>query len=106
MVGFCFFVFLRAKSGPSPPLGFINTTMSKALALIKIPSMPEFAKISRPKQNKLRGKSGNPLYLLLSRGLEGNLACSLFPSFGLMPYIFQGSFFRPHCFLLEELVGF
>lgn len=72
--------FLRAKSGLSPPLPFINITTNKALALIKIPNMPEFVKISGPKQNKLREKSGNPLNLAVVEGIRGE--------FGMLPFPF------------------
>lgn len=42
--------------------------------------MPEFAKISGPKQNKLRGKSGKPLYLPVVEGIRGE--------FGMLPFPF------------------
>lgn len=81
----CFFVvvvflgfFLRAKSGLSPPLTFTNIPTNKALALIKIPNMPEFVEISGPKQNKLREKSGNPFYLAVVEGIRGE--------FGMLPF--------------------
>lgn len=77
---FPWWVFLRAKSGLSPPLPFINITTNKALALIRIPNMPEFVKISGPKQNKLREKSGKPLNLAVVEGIRGE--------FGMLPFPF------------------
>lgn len=77
MVFFFFLPFFKGKIWTFSYAEIINTTKNKALALIKIPSMPEFAKISGPKQNRLGGKSGNPFYLAVVEGIRGE--------FGMLP---------------------
>lgn len=69
--------------------------MNKALDLIKIPHMPEFVKISGPKQNKLREKSGNSLYLAVVEGIRGEFGMLSFPFLRTHALYFSGTLLQP-----------
>lgn len=97
--------FLRAQSGPSPPFGFINSTTNKALVLIKIPGMPDFAKLSGQSRTR-SGKAWRAAAPAAAEGIRGDFGTFPPPLLQTDAYIFQGSFFGTHRFLLQELAGF
>lgn len=68
--------------------------------------MPEFVKISGPKQNKLREKSGNSLYLAVVEGIRGEFGMLSFPFLRTHALYFSGTLLQPTLLSSGRAKGF